>query len=121
VNGIEEYDRVGGLDELRQPLRAALDELRQLRGNGRSRLLQRGRRRIDADDVRRRLLALHALEDELRDRARPTAEVHDHLTARANHPLQNPAVDVREKRMPGERRERKAIFVGRWVQGGHSL
>jgi len=61
--------------------------------------------------VGRRLLIADVLEDELRDRARAAAEVDDHLAARTNHALENPVVDVREERMPRERRERKAILV----------
>src|SRR6185437_1761778 len=105
----------------RKPLGAALHELRELGRDGRARLLERRRRWIHADHPRRRLLAAYALEDELRDRAGAAAQVHDHLPARTDHPLQHPAIDVGEERMPGERCERKAIFVRRWVQGGHSL
>src|SRR6266566_7477691 len=121
MDGIEEDNGVCGLDQLRKPLGASLHELRELGRDCSARLLESGRRWIHTDHPRRRLLAAHALEDELRDGARTTAEVNDDLTARANHPLQYPAIDVREERMPRERCERKAIFVGRWVQGGHSL
>src|SRR6266540_3326321 len=80
-------------------------------GNGGPRLFQRGRRGIDSDDARRRLLAADALEDQLRDGARAAAQIDDHLATRANHPLEDPAVDLREEGMPREGREREALVV----------
>src|SRR6266566_1817104 len=121
MDRIEEDNGVCGLDEPRQPFSAALHELGELGGNRRPRLGERRGGRIDPDDVGRRLLIAYVLEDELRDGARAAPEVDDHLTARTNHPLENPVVDMGEERMPRERRERKAILVRGWVQGGHSL
>jgi hypothetical protein len=39
----------------------------------------------------------NALEDQLGHRPRAAAQIHDHLAARANHPFQDPAVDVQEE------------------------
>ena len=121
MDGVEEHDCIRGFHQLREPLGATLHELGEPGGYCRARFLQRRRRRIDADNMRRRLLVAGALEDELRNGARAAPEVDDDLPARTNHSIQNPAVHMREKRMPSERGERKAVFVRRWVQGCHSL
>src|SRR5258707_14994389 len=121
MDGVQEHDGIRRFDQLRKPLGAALHELGELGGDRRPRLGEGRGGRIDPDDVGRRLLIAYVLEDELRDGAGAAAEVDDHLAARTNHPLENPVVDVGKERMPGERRERKAILVRGWVQGGHSL
>jgi len=121
VNGVEEDDGVGRLHELREPLGTALLELGPLRRDRCPRLDERGRRRIDTDDARRRLLVAHALDDQLRDRTRAAAEVDDDLAAGSDHPLHDPAVDVQEERVPRERCKRKPIVVCCRGHRGHSL
>src|SRR5256886_9403555 len=111
VDGIEEHDRVRGGDDARHPLGAALDELDHLGVDRRARLRECRRRRIDADHFYVARVAAQALENELGDRTRAAPEVHDLLSAGADHPLHDPPVDFGEEGVTGECFERETLVV----------
>ena len=75
-----------------------------------------------AGPLERRGLGVHAdhtgvvpsaepFEDQLGDGAGAAAQVHDHLAARYDDALHDPAVDLGEKRVPRERREGEPVGV----------